>query len=163
MPTAQKDFNSIKPEVMASEITIPPGIEGCVYKLWYGKKYVIIKCKTLARSRENIEIGLKYFLKNTPKGRNPNDMYFKFYSHVIENIGNMFFMEMIFASNNPLKLLMAEFLALQKAKDDENCLNRDFEPYVPQDTQKKAGSWINRGYYLNYMKWKQKKLKSKTE
>jgi hypothetical protein len=141
---------------MVSELQIPENVEGCVYKLWYAGKYIIIKCKTLVRSRENIETGLKYFLKNTPKGRNPNDMYFKFYSHVIENIGNLFWIEVLASSNNPLKLLKTEFLELRKAKEDKNCLNRDFEPYVPQDTQRQKGSWINRGYYLNYMKWKQK-------
>jgi hypothetical protein len=139
---------------MASEIPIPETVEGCVYKLWYASKYVVIKCKTLARSRENLDTGLKYFLKNTPKGRNPNDLYYKFYSYVIENIGHTFLVEIIIATNHPMKLLMTEYNELKKAESDENCLNKSFDVYIPQDTQKKAGSWINRGHYLNFMKWK---------
>jgi len=148
---------------MGNDIPIHDNIEGCVYKLWYSGKYVIIKCKTLVRSRENIETGLKYFLKNTPKGRNINDLYYKFYCHIIENIGNIFWIDILVSSNDPLKLLKSEFLELRKAKEDCNCLNRDFEPYVPHDTQRPKGSWINRGHYLNYMKWRQKFTDKKIE
>ena len=62
-------------------------------------------------------------------------------------------------SNNPLELLKTEFFELSKAKYDPNCLNNDFDVYIPKFTQVNGKkSWINRGYYLNFMQWKKKQL-----
>jgi hypothetical protein len=139
-----------------NKIEIPENIEGCVYKLWYAGKYVVVKCKTLVRSKENLETGLKYFFKNTEKGRNPKDLYFKFFSHALKSEESKFTIEIILQSNNPFKLLKAEHLALMRGKDDKDCLNQKFTPYIPSGTNKNRNTWINRGYYLNYMKWRMK-------
>jgi hypothetical protein len=132
----------------------PSGIGACVFKLIYGDRYVIIKCKTLVRAVENINVGLKYFFKNTPKGRNPNDIYFKFYSFVADNPFKSFIVEPFFISENPYELLKTEHIALETAKQDYLCLNSSFEVYIPQFTQVNGKkSWINRGYYLNFKEW----------
>ena len=144
---------------MAYEIPILPNINGCIYKLWYLNKYIIVKCKTLFRSKENIESGLKYFFKNTPKGRKETDYFHLFFVFVLDNPFNDFSIEIIFESENPLELLKREFLEKQKAKSDENCLNNSFDVYVPKNTQVNGKkSWINRGYYLNFMQWRLKYL-----
>lgn len=137
------------------QITEIPVVEGCVFKLWYAEKYVVIKCHKIARAIENINNGLVHFFKNTPKGRNPNDLYFLFYHHVSDNPFKNFKIEFILKSDNPYELLKSEQIALDAGKLDKNCLNRVFDAYVPQNTQVNGKkSWINRGYYLNFMEWK---------
>lgn len=148
---------------MTYKIQILPGIEGCVYKLWYANRYIIIKCKTLWRSAQNISSGLDYFLKGTPKGRKEEDYFHEFFCHVQMNPFQEFKIELLLSSNNPYQLLKAEHLALQKAKNDPQCLNQSFEVYIPKFTQVNGkGSWINRGYYLNFMIWKKKISQNKT-
>src|SRR4051812_2703603 len=122
-----------------------PDVKGhCIYKLFYQEKYVVIACKTIQRSIQNINIGLQYFFKNTPKGRNPNDLYYKFYCYVAENPFHSFRIEILLETTNHFEYLKEDFLSLQDAKLDENCLNMKFEPYVPQYTQSnKHKAWLN--------------------
>lgn len=142
---------------MAYSIDLIPGVEGCVIKLWYAGRYTIAKCKTLVRLKQNIESDVRRFLKNTPKGRNEDNLFHELYCHVIENPDQDFRVEVLLSSNNPLELLKSEHMELLKAKYDPRCLNNDFSPYIPRFTQINGKkSWINRGYYLNYMNWKKK-------
>jgi hypothetical protein len=109
----------------------------------------------MVRSVQNLNTGLLYFFKNTPKGRNPNDLYFNFYNHVTDNPFNKFEIEVILASDNPYELLKAEYSTLKAGKEAGECLNLNNEPYIPENTQVNGKkSWINRGYYLNFMDWK---------
>jgi hypothetical protein len=111
----------------------------------------------MGRSVANIRTGLKYFLKNTPKGRKEEDYFHEFFLHVVDNPFEDFKIEVVLASNNPLQLLICEQKELNRAKYDPRCLNTDFDAYVPQFTQVNGKkSWINRGYYLNFMQWKKK-------
>ena len=139
------------------DIPFIEGVDGCVYKLWYADRYVVIKCKTMWRSRQNIEINLGYFLKNTPKARRKDNLYYELFSYIIDNPDCEFKIDVLFESNNPYQLLKTEFLELRRAKSDPKCLNNYFEPYIPHNTNKKGCStWINKGYYLNFMNWKRK-------
>lgn len=133
-----------------------PNLAGhVVYKLSYKEKYVIVAGKTIQRSIQNINVGLKYFFLNTKKGRNPDDRYYNFYCYVADNPFDSFSVEVISESESPLLFLKSEHAELQKAKDDPNCLNKVFDVYIPQFTQVNGKkSWINRGYYLNFMNWK---------
>lgn len=135
-----------------------PTVSGhVVYKLWYHNKYAVIAGKTIERSIENINTGLLYFFKDTPKGRNPNDIFYNFYCHVDDFPFEKFRVEVISDTNNPYQHLKTWFLELRKAKGDPRCLNLYFEPYIPIGTNKHGQkSWINRGYYLNFMQWKKK-------
>lgn len=138
------------------QVTEIPDLTGhIVYKLFYQNKYVVVAGKTIQRSIENINTGLLYFFKNTPKGRNPNDRYYKFYCYVADNPFGNFSIDIVYRTENPFEFLKSEHLALQEAKKNENCLNTSFEVYIPQFTQVNGKkSWINRGYYLNFMNWK---------
>lgn len=135
---------------------IPETKSHVVYKIWYAEKYVIVAGKMLARSIQNINTNLGYFFKDTTNGRNPNDMYYNFYCHVDDFPMQEFKIEILSDTENPYTHLKNWFLELRKSKGDHKCLNLYFEPYIPKDTQKKKQSWLNRGAYLNYMKWKQK-------
>lgn len=148
---------------MIFDIEIPEKIEGCVYKLWYADRYIILKCKTLARSVFGIKNDLHYFLRGTKGGTKENDLYYDFYVHVQEFPFENFKIEIILASNNPLELLKTEQIELEKSYEDQKCLNKDFDAYVPKLTQVNGKkSWINRGYYLNFMQWKKKRASQKT-
>ncbi len=141
--------------MMAYEIPLIPNVSGCVYKLWYYEKYVIVKCKTLARSVMIVKETFARFFKNTPKGRKETDYYHKLFVYVMDNPFNDFSIEIILQSDNPYELLKAEYLSLQAGKADEKCLNQEFDVYIPVFTQVNGKkSWINRGYYLNFMEWK---------
>ena len=108
----------------------------------------------LVRSVQNINTGLEYFLKDTTKGRNPNDIYYNFYCHVDDNPFQQFKVDVLLETKNIYQYLKAWQLELLKGQEDAQCLNLYFEPYIPKSTQRKKGSWLNRGAYLNYMKWK---------
>jgi hypothetical protein len=135
---------------------IPPSENHVVYKIWYADKYLVIGGKTLDRSIANINTNLGYFFKDTANGRNPNDMYYNFYCHVDEFPMQKFNIEIILDTKSIYEYLKTWHLELSKGRYDKQCLNLYFEPYIPKSTQKKRGSWLNRGAYLNYMKWKNK-------
>lgn len=126
-----------------------------VYKIWYANKYVIVGGKMLARSVANINTALNYFFKDTTNGRNPNDMYYNFYCHVDEYPMQEFRIEILSDNASAYEYLKNWFLELDKGRQDPQCLNLYFEPYIPKGTQRKKKSWLNRGCYLNYMKWRQ--------
>jgi hypothetical protein len=139
------------------KVEIPVIESSCVVKVWYDGKYIIAKCKTLGWLKYSIETDIKYFLKNTPKGRKEGNLFYDLYSYILENQGKELSVEVIFTSDSPFELLKAEHMELKKATQDPRCLNKDFEPYIPKFTQINGKkSWINRGYYLNYMNWKRK-------
>jgi len=133
---------------------IPESKGHVVYKIWYANKYVIVAGKMLVRSVGNINTNLGYFFKDTTNGRNPNDMYYNFYCHVDDNPFQKFTIEILSDTQSTYQYLKNWHLELLKSKTDWRCLNLYFEPYIPKSTQKKKGSWLNRGAYLNYMKWK---------
>lgn len=144
------------------KIPLIPDVQGCVYKLWYSERYIIVKAKTLLRSVQTIEVDLGYFFKGREKEKN---LYHDFYIHIECSPDQDFKIEVILQSDNPYELLKAEYIALEQGYSDINCMNKIFEPYVPKATQKNGKkSWINRGYYLNFMQWKKRRLnQNKTE
>jgi hypothetical protein len=136
-----------------------------VYKLWYGEKYLIVKCKTLRRSLNNINNDLDYYFKGTKRGRTEDNDNYWFYKFVFENPSLDFTIEPILKNRTPYELLKCEFLELEKGKEDPRCLNKpDAIPYIPASTQRPnhTQSWINRGYYLNFMAWRKRYLSQKT-
>lgn len=142
---------------MRYSVDIPDNIESCIYKLYYGDKYIIEKCKNLPVHVSKLMNGLNCFVKNTPNGRDENNLAYKFFNYVLWNHGYELRLEVIFEEKNPYKLLKREQLELWGAKDDENCLNKTFEAYIPMHTQVNGQkSWINRGYYLNFCIWRKK-------
>lgn len=127
--------------------------------MWYEGKYIIEKCKTLPVSIAKFINGLNAFVKNTPQGRHPDNLAYKFYDYVLQNEGGELKLEIIYQDKNPYQLLIREQLELWKAISDENCLNVSFDAYIPIFTQVNGQkSWINRGYYLNFCIWKKKQM-----
>lgn len=137
-------------------MTIPQlpyhNIKGCVFKLFWGEKFVIIKCRTYARAKTIIEQSIFYHLKT---GMN-DKLYNNFFDYIDNNSDHSFEVEIIYQNNNPYKLLIAEQTELNKAKDNPNCMNVNSEAYIPKGIQGNRKAWINRGHYLNFKNWRKK-------
>lgn len=134
-----------------------------IYKLWYEGKYIVLKCKTLRRSTENINSDLNRFFKAYGKVKDKDNDNDKFYQHVFDYAsGDQFIIEPILIDKNPYQLLKCEYLELKKGELDPDCLNKPpFYPYISKLIQSgKGNSWISRGHYLNFRMW-EKRLNQK--
>ena len=134
------------------KIDIDYSVKGCVFKLFWGEKYVIIKCHLLARAKTNIETSLSYHLKTGMHDK----LYEKFFDYIKSHPFYSFSVEILFQSDNPYQLLVHEQIELDKAKQDHNCMNTSFDAYVPKKIQGNRKAWVNRGHYLNFMQWLKK-------
>lgn len=150
-------------------ITIPDEyfeVESCVYKLYYGDRYVIVKGKTLSGSVYLIERGYAAMLTaggGTGWGRGGqgqkewdgvNTYYFKFYSFIQKHPGLQFKIELLLESTNHYDLLKTEQLALNESIKDSKCLNSNLTSYIPIYRKKtRMYGWINKGSVLAFKKF----------
>lgn len=141
-------------------------VESCVYKLWYGDVYLIVKGKTLSGSIYLIEKGYAAFIAAGGGSGNQeggvgqhewdgvNSYYFKFYRYMHKNPGLTSKVEVLLESNNPYELLKLEQIELQKSIRDKKCLNSNLNAYIPKYRAKtKSYGWINKGYVLSFKKF----------
>lgn len=138
-------------------------VQGSVFKLYYGDKYIVMMGKTLFRQVETVRNDIKRFYNETEKGRSINNMYFKFYDYLYSNPGLHFSFELVLESGNPYLLLKKCQQELDKGFKNTNCMNMVFEPYINKDLQKPVKNrkfiwWINRGQYLNFRRWQKNRL-----
>lgn len=135
-----------------------------IYRLWYEGKYIILKCKTLRRSAENINSDLNRFFKAYGKVKDKDNDNDRFYQWVWDNAGaDQFRIEPVLVDKNPYQLLKCEYLELKKGEHDPDCLNKPpFYPFISKLIQGKPGkSWISRGHYLNFRMWEKRLTQKK--
>lgn len=150
---------------------IPVDIDACVYRLWYGDKYVIVKGKNLAGSVYLIQKGLAYFLAGGGKasessaagvkgeghkeGQGKNTFYFQFYTFVKDHPGLEWKVEVVLESDNGYQLLKREQIELAGAINDKRCLSGNVEAYIPKFRPKTAlyGDWIKPAHVLCFKKY----------
>ncbi len=113
------------------EADIDMGIEECVYKLWYGQKYIIWYGMTLYGS---------FFHK-------------KIYQYMYDHRRLDLRVEILLESDNHYQILKQQQLMLNDAKKDKNCLNGLFWSYIPVFSKAKW-EWGNfkKAAVLNYFK-----------
>lgn len=151
-------------------------VQSCVYKLFCGDRYVIVKGKTLAGSIYLIERGYAGFIAgggrpNTEKdtlnkkwekvggsGQNEwdgtNSYYMKLYKFIKENPLLPIRHEVLIESDNAYVLLKTEQMALDAAVRDKKCLNNNLTSYIPIYRAKtKSYGWMNRGSVLAFKKF----------
>jgi len=141
-------------------------VESCVYKLWYGDVYLIVKGKTLSGSIYLIEKGYAAFIAagggsgNQEGGAGQhewdgvNSYYFKFYRYMHKNPNLDAKIEILLESNNAYELLKTEQIQLQNCIRDKNCLNSNLNAYIPKYRAKmKSYGWINKGSVLAFQKF----------
>lgn len=132
-------------------------VESCVYKLYYGNRYVIVKGKTLTGSVYLIERGYAAFLaagggqgsKQGGKGQEEwdgvNNYYKKLYLYIYKKPNLSFRIEILLESNNGYDLLMKEHTELTTSIRDKKCLNNNVEPYIPKFREKtQSYGWISK-------------------
>lgn len=139
----------------------------CLFKLFYGDRYVIAKGKTLAGSVFLIEKGYAYFLaggggtgrrnlggEGQKEGDGKNTYYRKFYSYIKKNPALEFRIEVILESENAYQLLKQEQIELTKAIRDKRLLNNNITAYIPKYRKSTASyGWISRGHVLSFKKF----------
>lgn len=131
--------------------------ESCVYKLYYGDRYVVVKGKTLAGSIYLIERGYVAFIAaggGTGRGRGgegqkewdgTNSYYFQFYSYIYDNPDFSYKVEVILETNDAYRLLKTEYLVLKSCLKDKKCLNSNVTSYIPKFSVKTGTyGWITK-------------------
>lgn len=138
--------------------------ECCVYKLYYGDRYVIIKGKTLAGSVFFFEKGYAAVISSGSKNRpihdiqkeweDKNSFYFRIYKYIHDNPKLQFRIEVLLETNNAYNLLKREEIELRASFKDKKCLNSNITSYIPKYNKKsKKYGWINRGSVLAFKKY----------
>jgi hypothetical protein len=149
------------------KIVIPIDIvddEKCLYKLYYGKYYIIVMAKSVYRSVESINADLERYSIGNTKAK--DGLYGVFCKHVLSNPKEKFRFERIAVCDSPYELLKLCQIELEKSYGDKLCLNTNKEPYISKriqtaykyltPTAKEKMYWINRGHYLKYISWNSK-------
>jgi hypothetical protein len=142
--TADSDRKSV---VDSIELTIPEmksDIEHCLFKLYYGNKYIISKAKNLAGTLFLFQKGYAYFFGYDHKAAdNREHHYFKIYNYIRNHPGEKFRVEVIVSNNDCFELLKAEYLELRKVLRDKKCFNRNVSAYIPKFVEKTGMyNWI---------------------
>lgn len=142
--------------------------ESCLYRLYYGDKYIVAKGKTLAGSVYLIEKGYAYFLaggggtgrttnitgKGQKEGSGKNTYYRKFYSYIKKNPRLEFRIDVLLEDNNGYQLLKAEQIELNKTIRDKNQLNNNITAYIPKyRAEQKMYGWISRAHVMNFKRF----------
>jgi hypothetical protein len=142
-------------------IPVPDDIyetDGCVFKLHYDGKYIVVMGKTLIRQIESIENDISRFTT-----KNKKSLYYRFCKHVKENPGKEFTIEIVLVSDNPYQLLKTTQSLLDiGVKEKRKCCNKHSKPFISKSIQAPRNSaktphWISRGHYLNFRSWQKKR------
>lgn len=138
------------------------GIGPCLYRLAFNNKYVIVKAKDLQKSIESIQKALNQFIRHSELQRNPENLYFHFFSFISRHQKGVFDLRVLLESESAYELLKAEQLALNEAREDVNCLNNSVDAYVPNYNEAtESYGWISKAAVLNFKKWAKRSAKSR--
>lgn len=125
--------------------------ESCVYKLYYGDRYVIVKGKTLAGSIYLIEKGYANFISSWggAGGKEWDDdanlFYKKFYLYIHKHPKLQFKVQVILESNNAYDLLVCEQNEIDACMSKKKCLNSNLYAYIPKFRPKTdSHGWISK-------------------
>lgn len=144
---------------MTPKITIPDNlkeVKGCVFKLYYGKYYIIVMGRSLKWQVEMISGDIE----RSYRGKSVGDLYNVFSRYVAKFPVHQFSFELLYESENPFNLLVRCQEEIDDSIGDKYCLNSECTPFLSKRIQTppiylkwKDKYWINRGHYLNFRKW----------
>ncbi len=144
-PTITPKWNIIVPTNTYDSVTT-------LYKVWFGKRYLIWKSKSLLQGCEMLSVMIDRWLR---KGDIPDtDYLYHVVKHIknarvlqgtVDVIANEFNRKGSETSIDGFKLLKAEQELLDKAKDDYLCLNNNATAYTPK--------WITPNDILKFEKY----------
>lgn len=136
------------------------GVNSCVYKLSYNDRYVIVKTNNHENSVKAIQKALNQFMRHSELQRNPDNLYYHFFSYIEKNENGTFAVEILLEDSNAYELLKFEQQTLLVATKDKKCLNNNIEAYIPLYNEETGNyGWIPKQAVLNFKKW----LKSKNK
>lgn len=124
------------------------GVQECVYRIWYGKKYIIWYGMNLYGSFFHFKKGYAHY---DPEA----DQYHKkMYEYMFTHRKLELKVEILLETSNHYQILKQQQLYLNAAKHDKNCLNGLFWAYTPRfnKTTREFGSFKKHAI-LNYYKW----------
>ncbi len=133
------------------------GINNCIYKLFYGDHYVVVKAKHCAGSLRAIQKSLNQYLRGSESQRNPavNKLYYKFFQYIENNPGQPFSATVFFAEGTDYQALMMEQRYLFASSRDRRCLNARQDAYVCKwNSEKEMFNWLSQNAVLNFNRYK---------
>lgn len=122
----------------------------CVFKLWFGKKFLIWKAKALMQSLDQVAAEVDRGIRLGPREGNA---FAKAAEYARKGRITIFTVEIMLSSDKPVALLRSEYLLLKKHFNSDDCLNVMPEPHIPK--------WIPQEDVLSFNKWKQQLNKKK--
>lgn len=135
-------------------------VDGCIARVSYNGKYIIVKCKEMFRSLKNIENAVNAFMRgglNKPEG-----LYYHLLNYVKENPGHKFSAKAILVTDNAYELLKREQEELDAGRSNPDFLNNQVEAYIPQYNEDSGHyGWIDRGAVLNFRKWQKARKRAR--
>lgn len=120
----------------------PARSTSCILKLWFGKKYLIMKAKSATQTVNALSLELDRRLR---LGVAPGHMYEKVVRYILKSRVAIFHVEVLFESEKPIELLKSEYKALKIGMNDDACLNNTFDAYIP--------AWIPLNVVSKYQSW----------
>jgi hypothetical protein len=105
----------------------------CVYKLFYGKKFIIHKGKTLSGSLFILEKNYKYFVAYNHQSNDKDvDYYYKFYDYIRKHEGLEFKIEVLGSDLTASDSLTLEHRELELNFTNKHLMNNNTKPYIPK-------------------------------
>lgn len=117
-----------------------------VFKLFYDKKYIIHKGKTLAGSLFILQRNYGYFYayQHDKESKYEKEYYHAFYEYIKKHPGKDFKIEIVFESPDAYDILVAEQKAINENIKDKKCLNANISGYIPLlNTKTGMHGWIS--------------------
>lgn len=142
--------------MLEMDIPIKEGADSpCVFFLYYGPKYVIIKSKTLQLAVDLFKKGYAYYIGYEHKpGKQMPSIYQRIYEYMRKHPGQKFTIGTPIFST-PYPLLKLEQIALWANLKDNNCMNANIDAYIPRWNPKTKlyGGWIPKTAVMNFRKF----------
>lgn len=112
---------------------VPFGVGRCVYKLYYGDRYIINYGKDLAGSLFLLQKGYAYHVayEQQEADDKKNKTWIKFYRYIQKNPNKKFKVEVIFKSKSAYQIIKRCQIELDKSFSDRKCLNNNLTAYIP--------------------------------
>src|SRR5690348_13241769 len=103
---------------------VPFGVGHCVYKLYYGDRYIINSCKDLAGSLYFLQHGYAYHVAYNQKETDDkkNKLWIKFYRYIQQHPRKEFRLEVLFQNKSAYQVLKRCQLELDACISDNKCL-----------------------------------------
>ena len=129
-------------------------VGSCVYKLSYGKAYVIVKAKILVGSLKQIQKSLNQYAHGSAGQHSKKSLYWKFFGYVTSHPNSKWKVQLLLVSDNPYKLLKAEQHYAKKSKKDKNGMNVYSGAYICKwNPELGMNNWLPKNAVLNYKRY----------